>query len=110
MRIRAVIHVGGPPESGKTSLVEAMLRSLDAWTLAARCLRDTYRPKTQFGLLTWDLAPPSPIVPILGECWTGDRPSLQAPLPCQHRDPNDGCGITHHSDNRPATYFAYYTY
>jgi len=60
--------------------------------------------------MTWGLAPPSPIVPILGECWTGDRPSLEAPFRGSIETPNDGCGITHHGDNRPPTYFTYYTY
>ncbi len=37
---RAFVHVGGPPGSGKTTFVEAMLAGADALTLAARCLRD----------------------------------------------------------------------
>ncbi len=37
---RAFIHVGGPPGSGKTTFIEAMLAGADALTLAARCLRD----------------------------------------------------------------------
>ncbi|MHB8244080.1 MAG: hypothetical protein ACYDGN_01830 [Acidimicrobiales bacterium] len=40
MRTRAIIHVAGPPQSGKTSFVEAMLSSLDERILAARCVRD----------------------------------------------------------------------
>jgi hypothetical protein len=37
---RAYVHVGGPPGSGKTTFIEAMLARTDALTLAARCLRD----------------------------------------------------------------------
>jgi hypothetical protein len=37
---RAMIHVSGPEGSGKTSFIEAVLRDVDAWTLAARCVRD----------------------------------------------------------------------
>jgi hypothetical protein len=37
---RAFVHVGGPPGSGKTTFIEAMLAGADALTLAARCLRD----------------------------------------------------------------------
>jgi hypothetical protein len=37
---RAYVHVGGPPGSGKTTFIEAMLAGVDALTLAARCLRD----------------------------------------------------------------------
>jgi hypothetical protein len=40
MRTRAIIHVAGPPQPGKTSFVEAVLSSLDAWILAARRVRD----------------------------------------------------------------------
>ena len=40
MRTRAAVHVAGPPQSGKTSLVEAMLCSVDESILAARCIRD----------------------------------------------------------------------
>lgn len=36
---RAFVHVGGPPGSGKTTFIEAMLAGADALTLAARCLR-----------------------------------------------------------------------
>jgi Ni2+-binding GTPase involved in maturation of urease and hydrogenase len=36
---RALVHVGGPPGSGKTTFIEAMLAGADALTLAARCLR-----------------------------------------------------------------------
>ncbi len=37
---RALIHVAGPPRSGKTSFIEAMLTGLDALVIAARCVRD----------------------------------------------------------------------
>ena len=37
---RAFVHVGGPPGSGKTTFVEAMLAGAGALTLVARCLRD----------------------------------------------------------------------
>lgn len=37
---RAFIHVTGPRGSGKTTFVEAILRSLDADVLVARCVRD----------------------------------------------------------------------
>lgn len=40
MRTRAIIRVAGPPQSGKTSFLEAVLCSLDEWILAARCVRD----------------------------------------------------------------------
>ena len=40
MRSRAIIRVAGPPQSGKTSFVEAMMSSLDELILAARCVRD----------------------------------------------------------------------
>lgn len=37
---RAFIHVAGPEGSGKTSFIEAMLRSIDALMLVARCVRE----------------------------------------------------------------------
>jgi len=37
---RAVIHVGGPAGSGKTTFIEAMLTGSDALVIAARCVRD----------------------------------------------------------------------
>ena len=37
---RAYVHVGGPPGSGKTTFIEAMLAGTDALALEARCLRD----------------------------------------------------------------------
>ncbi len=40
MRTRAIIQVAGPPQSGKTSLVEAVLSALDEDILVARCLRE----------------------------------------------------------------------
>ena len=40
MRERAFVHVAGPPGSGKTTLIEAMLRAAGELILAARCVRD----------------------------------------------------------------------
>ena len=40
MRERALIHVAGPPGSGKTTFVEAMLSAGGGPILAARCIRD----------------------------------------------------------------------
>jgi molybdopterin-guanine dinucleotide biosynthesis protein len=41
---RAYLHVAGPAGSGKTALIDALLRHLDADMLAARCVRnDTLR-------------------------------------------------------------------
>ena len=37
---RALIHVGGPAGSGKTTFIEAMLTGTDALVIAARCVRD----------------------------------------------------------------------
>lgn len=37
---RSVIHVAGREGAGKTTFVEGMLRAIDAWVLAARCVRD----------------------------------------------------------------------
>jgi hypothetical protein len=37
---RALIHVGGPPGSGKTAFIEAMLAGTAPMVLAARCLRN----------------------------------------------------------------------
>ncbi|MDA8070537.1 MAG: hypothetical protein M0Z82_02815 [Actinomycetota bacterium] len=37
---RAFVQVGGPPGSGKTTFIEAMLAGAGTLTLAARCLRD----------------------------------------------------------------------
>ena len=37
---RALIHVGGPAGSGKTTFIEAMLTGSDALVIAARCVRD----------------------------------------------------------------------
>lgn len=37
---RAFIRVGGPDGAGKTTFIEALLGSVDAWTLACRCVRD----------------------------------------------------------------------
>jgi Ni2+-binding GTPase involved in maturation of urease and hydrogenase len=37
---RAVIHVGGPAGSGKTTFIEAMLTGSDVLVIAARCVRD----------------------------------------------------------------------
>lgn len=37
---RAYIHVGGPPGAGKTTFVEMLLRGIDRWWLAARCVRN----------------------------------------------------------------------
>ena len=36
---RAVIHVGGPPGAGKTTLIESLLRSYEGPVLVARCVR-----------------------------------------------------------------------
>lgn len=40
MRERAFVHVAGPPGSGKTSFIEAILKVVDGPVLAARCVRD----------------------------------------------------------------------
>ena len=40
MRQRALVHVGGPPGAGKTTLVEAISADLGPFVLAARCIRD----------------------------------------------------------------------
>lgn len=40
MITRAYLHVDGLPGSGKTAFIEAVLRSIDAWVLVARCVRD----------------------------------------------------------------------
>jgi hypothetical protein len=37
---RAIVHVAGPPGSGKTAFIEVMLAGMDALVLAARCVRD----------------------------------------------------------------------
>ena len=42
---RAVIHVGGPPGSGKTALIEAVLARCGLIVLAARCRRDDSLPE-----------------------------------------------------------------
>ena len=36
---RAFVQVAGPPGSGKTTFIEAMLAGADTLTLVARCLR-----------------------------------------------------------------------
>jgi hypothetical protein len=40
---RAVIHIGGPPGAGKTTLVERFLHSTDDSVVVARCRRDDTR-------------------------------------------------------------------
>lgn len=40
MRQRALVHVGGPPGAGRTTLVEAISAELDGFVLASRCIRD----------------------------------------------------------------------
>lgn len=40
MRQRALVHVGGPPGAGKTTLVEAVSVDFAPFVLAARCIRD----------------------------------------------------------------------
>jgi len=40
VRQRALVHVGGPPGVGKTTLVEAISADLGPFVLAARCIRD----------------------------------------------------------------------
>ncbi len=40
MRERALIHVAGPQNAGKTTLIEQVLRAFDAVVLAASCVRD----------------------------------------------------------------------
>jgi hypothetical protein len=37
---RALIHVGGPPGSGKTAFLERILERVGPWALAARCVLD----------------------------------------------------------------------
>ena len=37
---RVYIHVGGPPGAGKTTFVETLLRGVDRYWLAARCVRN----------------------------------------------------------------------
>ena len=37
---RALIHVAGPQNTGKTKLIEQVLRAFDGMVLAARCVRD----------------------------------------------------------------------
>ena len=36
---RVIIHVDGPPGTGKTTFVERLLGALDEWVLAVRCRR-----------------------------------------------------------------------
>lgn len=45
MRQRALIHVGGPPGAGKTTLVEALLGHADHMITATRCVRDDTLPE-----------------------------------------------------------------
>ena len=40
MRQRALVHVGGMPGAGKTTLVEAIIADIGASVMAARCVRD----------------------------------------------------------------------
>lgn len=40
MRERPFVHVAGPPGSGKTTFMEAVLEVVDGPVLAARCIRD----------------------------------------------------------------------
>jgi Ni2+-binding GTPase involved in maturation of urease and hydrogenase len=40
MRHRAIVRVAGPPGSGKTTFIEALLGAADSLILAARCVRD----------------------------------------------------------------------
>ena len=47
MRERALIHVGGTPGAGKTTLVEAIIAGIDASVLAARCVRDDSLPEAR---------------------------------------------------------------
>ena len=46
---RAFVHVGGPPGSGKTTFIEAMLAGAGALTLVARCRRDDTLARAQEG-------------------------------------------------------------
>ena len=79
MRIRAVIDVGGPPESGKTLLVEAMLRSLDAWTWRVNPSRHV-PSENSIGLLTWILHLPRPSFPYSANAGPGTKPSFRPPF------------------------------
>lgn len=46
---RAYLDVGGPPDSGKTTFIEAMLAAAHTLTLVARCLRDDTLAHAQEG-------------------------------------------------------------
>jgi hypothetical protein len=45
VRQRALIHVDGPPDAGKTTLVEALLSRTDHMIIAVRCVRDDTLPE-----------------------------------------------------------------
>lgn len=47
---RAFVQVGGPPGSGKTTFIEAMLAGVGALTLVARCLRDDTLTQAREGI------------------------------------------------------------
>ena len=47
MRERVVVHVAGPPGSGKTTFVESVLGAVGWLTVAARCVRDDARRHAQ---------------------------------------------------------------